>query len=98
MDMRPKRRRRGERGLNCLRVARVLRAYLDGETDDATARRVAAHLEDCRRRGLEARTYREIKNALARCTEPEPATIDRLRGFTENLLKDGHDGTWPPAR
>ncbi|MBV7697464.1 glycosyltransferase [Streptomyces sp. TRM70350] len=31
-----------------------------------TARRVAAHVDDCRRCGLEAAVYREIKSALAR--------------------------------
>lgn len=40
----------------CLRTSRVLQAYLDGETDERTARRVAHHLEDCRRCGLQAST------------------------------------------
>ncbi|MGW0734812.1 zf-HC2 domain-containing protein [Streptomyces sp. NPDC002851] len=40
-----------------MRVTKVLQAYLDGETDELTARRVADHVEDCRRCGLEATVY-----------------------------------------
>jgi anti-sigma factor RsiW len=77
--------------MTCAEVARVLQAYLDGETDEVTARRVAAHLEDCRRCGLEIRTYREIKNALARRQKPD--AVARLRGFGESLLHgDPADG------
>ncbi|WP_374987044.1 zf-HC2 domain-containing protein [Streptomyces fradiae] len=49
-----------------MQVARVLQKYLDGETDEATARRVAVHLEDCRRCGLEASVHQEIRSAPAR--------------------------------
>ncbi|UGY94610.1 anti-sigma factor family protein [Streptomyces gobiensis] len=89
-----RRRSAEDRRMNCVRVARVLQSYLDGETDDLTARRVAAHLEDCRRCGLEAATYREIKNALARRTEPDTAAVERLRGFGTSLLRgaEGPDG------
>ncbi|MEW2634306.1 anti-sigma factor [Streptomyces sp. NPDC048389] len=87
-----------------MQVARVLQSYLDGETDEVTARRVAAHLEDCRRCGLEASVYQEIHNALARRTDPDSAAVDRLRAFGTSLLSDppaGDDdaehGTTPPA-
>ncbi|KNE84296.1 hypothetical protein ADZ36_00935 [Streptomyces fradiae] len=78
--------------MNCLRVGRVLQSYLDGETDEVTARRVAAHLEDCRRCGLEASLYREIQHALARRVEPDSEAVERLRTFGAALLNEG-----PPA-
>jgi anti-sigma factor RsiW len=52
--------------VECLRVSRVLQSYLDGVVDEVTARRVARHLERCRRCGAEADTYSAIKAALAR--------------------------------
>jgi anti-sigma factor RsiW len=73
--------------INCLHVMRVMQSYLDGETDEVTARRVAAHLESCRRCGLDAAVYREIKNALARREAPDPSSIDRLRAFGQSLLE-----------
>lgn len=92
MSMWSKRRRQAERRMNCMQVARVLQAYLDGETDEITARRVAAHLEDCRRCGLKAEIYREIKSALSRRAEPEADAVERLREFAEGLLRHGTDG------
>ncbi|MEU3177256.1 zf-HC2 domain-containing protein [Streptomyces albidoflavus] len=87
-----------------MQVARLLQSYLDGETDEASARRVAAHLEDCRRCGLEASVYQEIRSALARRTEPDSQTVERLHAFGTSLLSDlppgdddaGH-GSTPPA-
>ncbi|WP_107119967.1 anti-sigma factor family protein [Streptomyces regalis] len=87
-----KRRQPAERRMNCMQVARVLQAYLDGETDEVTARRVAAHLEDCRRCGLEVETYRKIKDALTRRSEPDAEAVERLRGFAEGLLHSGENG------
>ncbi|UQA97058.1 anti-sigma factor family protein [Streptomyces halobius] len=84
-----RRRDPAQRRMNCMQVARVLQAYLDGESDEVTARRVAAHLEDCRRCGLQARTYREIKEALARRERPDEDAVARLRGFGESLLRGG---------
>ncbi|MGR8009497.1 zf-HC2 domain-containing protein [Streptomyces hypolithicus] len=77
-----------------MQVARVLQSYLDGESDEITARRVAAHLEDCRRCGLEASAYREIKNALARRETLDSGAVARLRGFGESLMhgRDNHGG------
>ncbi|MFI1730033.1 anti-sigma factor family protein [Streptomyces acidicola] len=73
--------------MTCMQAGRVLQAYLDGETDDATVCRVAVHLADCRRCGPEARTYREIKNALVRRAEPDPDAVERLRGFARGLMQ-----------
>lgn len=73
----------------CLRVTRVLQSYLDGEVDESTSAVVAKHLEECRRCGLEASTYRAIKSAITQAG-PEVAPVDaeaieRLRRFTEDL-------------
>ncbi|MGW0821037.1 anti-sigma factor family protein [Streptomyces sp. NPDC002845] len=74
------------RRMRCMEVARVLQACLDGEADEATARRVAAHVEDCRRCGLETAVYREIKKSLARQEVPDESTMARLRAFGAALL------------
>ncbi len=73
----------------CHQVAKVLQSYLDGETAAPTSSRVAAHLEVCRRCGLEASTYLAIKAAIA-TSEPEPGAVDvdaveRLRRFADDL-------------
>lgn len=72
---------------SCLEVGTVLQAYLDGEVDEVTAHRVARHLEACRRCGLEAATYTEIKEALARQADAVPQdAVARLRRFGEHLI------------
>jgi anti-sigma factor RsiW len=87
---------------SCMKVMRVLQSYLDGHTDEVTTRRVANHLEACRRCGLDAATYRELKASLARRTPQVDAdTIERLRAFGRDLavrpLKDGSGQVPPPA-
>lgn len=75
-------------GLECHKVARVLQTYLDGELDRRTAEKAAAHLEVCRKCGLEADTYRQLKEALARRAEPvDTEALDRLRAFTHELTE-----------
>ncbi|MGH3910254.1 MAG: anti-sigma factor family protein [Pseudonocardiaceae bacterium] len=74
--------------LACRRVRRVLQSYLDGALDDATARRVARHLEGCRRCVREAETYLAIKNSLSRRRQGAPEAVQRLRDFGEALLDD----------
>ncbi|MGW0733129.1 anti-sigma factor family protein [Streptomyces sp. NPDC002851] len=87
-----RRRDPDERRLNCMRVARILQSYLDGETDEVTARRVAAHLEDCRRCGLRAETYQKIKEAVARREQPDADAVARLRSFGASLSQEGQPG------
>jgi anti-sigma factor RsiW len=101
--MKPKARRlRGTKEMaSCMQVMRVLQSYLDGHTDEVTARRVANHLDACRRCGLEAATYREIKASLARrAAAPDQAAVDRLRAFGTALgsgsTDDGDSGLAPP--
>lgn len=82
-----------DRPLSCRQVGRLLQRYLDGDVDDLTARRIMRHLEDCRRCGMEAAAYTEIKASLARRGDQVPGeTVQRLREFGEQLLHDG-----PPA-
>ncbi len=82
-------RRRRVDGLDCREVARVLQTYLDRELDEHTSRKVSHHLEDCRRCGLEASTYRELKKRLSDMRRPvDPEVVERLRDFVDKLTND----------
>ncbi|MDJ0768792.1 MAG: zf-HC2 domain-containing protein [Ilumatobacter sp.] len=78
--------RAGEQ-LSCPEVGRLLQQFLDGELDrDSEISSLADHLEECKRCGLEADTYRKIKQALAsRRAEVPPESVERLRQFGERL-------------
>jgi predicted anti-sigma-YlaC factor YlaD len=79
-----------DRPLTCREVGKLLQRYLDGETDEQVTARVAEHLEDCRRCGLAADIYREIKAALARRAPTLPeTTLARLRHFGQRLATEG---------
>jgi anti-sigma factor RsiW len=68
-------------------VGRVLQRYLDEELDEGLSRRVHEHLEHCRRCGLEATAYEELKDALGRKAAPlRPEAAQRLRDFASSLL------------
>ncbi len=73
---------------NCGEVGRVLQTYLDGELDQFAARRITRHLDLCRRCGMEASTYTEIKASLALRTKSavDPAAVTRLRTFGQQLI------------
>jgi len=74
----------------CPEVRRTLQRYLDGEVDETWAARVRAHLEDCRRCGLEADTYQALKDNLeGRGPEVRDDLLLRLRRFAEELVADG---------
>lgn len=78
--------RRNKPEVSCREVGRVLQAYLDNELENDVDK-VAAHIEACKRCGLEAETYTKIKNALGDPdTELDSATITRLREFGEGLI------------
>jgi anti-sigma factor RsiW len=73
-------------GISCVQVARILQQYLDEELDASRRALVAAHLGECRRCGLDEKSFREIKSALARRRHQIPAEpIDRLRKFAADL-------------
>ncbi len=80
------RRPRGQ--MSCHQVAVVLQSYLDQELDEATVHKVTAHLDACRRCGLEAETYEALKASLHRVPAgPGEAPIARLRAFGEQLAR-----------
>ena len=75
---------------SCREVSRALQAYLDGHLDEMTARRVARHLEACRRCGLEAEVYTRIKEAVSRMDREVPSLpVARLRDFAQRLAEEG---------
>lgn len=83
---------RTDRPMSCRKVAKVLQEFLDGEADELTAERVSSHLEACRRCGLEATTYHEIKASLARNAPVVPdLTLRRLRDFGAKLAEEAAD-------
>lgn len=79
---------------SCMEVMRKLDAYLDGQIpDELTARRIAAHLDVCRRCGLEAQTLADLKASLRRLApRVDPSTLDRLRRFARGLEKKQTEG------
>jgi anti-sigma factor RsiW len=80
-------------GLTCRQVGRLLQSHLDGELDDLRARRVAAHLDDCLRCGLEAEAYRALRSALRRRLPVDPDQLARLREFAAHLAAGHHETT-----
>lgn len=80
------------RGNECRQVAKVLQSYLDGESPQKTSEMVAAHLETCRKCGLEASTYRAIKESIAKSQPAGPKddqALVRLREFVDDLASSG---------
>lgn len=73
---------------SCRQVGQALQSYLDGEVEGVTAERITHHLELCRRCGMKADTYRQIKASLARRNAPvDPDALARLRAFGEELME-----------
>ncbi|MGD9794356.1 MAG: anti-sigma factor [Acidimicrobiia bacterium] len=87
-------RRRSNRPMDCTEVAKLLQHYLDGVLDDRRGVRLSAHLEECRRCGLEAETYERIKQSLrSRSSVVSPDAVARLREFGERLAHDDSGST-----
>ncbi len=83
---------------SCREVSRVLQAYLDGQVDELSARRVTRHLEACRRCGLEAEVYARIKDAVSRMDrDVSSLPLARLRDFARRLADEGPQASDPPA-
>ena len=77
-------------GVSCIQVARILQRYLDDQLDERAAAQVADHLDACRRCGLDAESYREVKFALARSSlPPSPERVERLTSFVAHLVSEG---------
>jgi anti-sigma factor RsiW len=74
--------------MSCAEVGKLLQRYLDGHLDPPRGARLSAHLEDCRRCGLEADTYERIKSSLGGEAFPVPSeSLDRLREFGDRLVR-----------
>jgi anti-sigma factor RsiW len=79
--------------IECMRVRPLLQPFLDGELDEARRRRVAAHLEACRRCGLAASTYESLRQRLSEFGQPaDPDAIARLTEFVDHLADEPDDG------
>lgn len=72
--------------LSCAQLLEILQEYLDGRLDELTAARAAEHLEACRRCGMEASIYQQIKEVLRQMAPEIPSDlIDRLERFAHRL-------------
>jgi len=79
-----------KRPMTCGEVGERLQYYLDGELDARRTARLVAHLEDCRRCGLEADTYERIKHSLAQRQSVVPAdSLARLPEFGARIARGG---------
>ena len=77
-------------GLSCIQVARILQHYLDDQLDESAAAQVGHHLDACRRCGLDAESYRDIKRGLAQSSHPPPPErVERLASFVAHLVSEG---------
>lgn len=76
----------------CRRVARVLQAFLDGELGPDQTDLVLDHLRHCRRCGMDAHVYAEIKRSLHALDSPRsPQAIHRLSTYAADLGDTTHD-------
>ncbi len=73
---------------SCREVGQALQNYLDGQVEGITVRRIARHLELCRRCGMDAATYQQIKDGLRRSSGGlDRSTVSRLRDFAGDLSR-----------
>lgn len=87
-------RRSQDRPMECHEVGALLQHYLDDELDETRAARIAEHLEDCRRCGLELEAYEQIKSSLASRRPEVPAeSVERLREFGRRLARGEEPST-----
>lgn len=85
--------RRSSDSATCAEVMRHLQSYIDGEIQDELAvRRIAAHLETCRRCGLEVETYRRLKKSLRSMGPLDAQAIARLGEFAKHLSEQLEEG------
>lgn len=82
--------RTGPGELSCRTVGKTIQAYLDNESDPALRDRMAEHLDDCAKCGLDAEVLRRIKRSLEGGRQDlDPRSVDRLRQFVEDLDHPG---------
>lgn len=75
--------------LACEAVVELVQLYLDGATDDLTSEQVGHHLDMCRRCGLQADVYLQIKATLSGDRPVPDDAVERLRRFGEQLAGQG---------
>ncbi|MGK2930578.1 MAG: zf-HC2 domain-containing protein [Acidimicrobiales bacterium] len=86
-----------DRPLSCRQVGKILQRFLDAELDEVAADKVAEHLEDCRRCGMTADVYLEIKASIGRDAPVVPEeTMSRLQDFSRQLVRSEGDVPPPP--
>lgn len=79
--------------VECRRVKPLLQCYLDGHISEEDAVRVSRHLDACRRCGLAAETFRQIKAGLSRLAgEPDREAVARLERFVEEYPGGAGEG------
>jgi hypothetical protein len=85
-----------ERPLSCRQVGKIIQRFLDAELDEVTTDKMAEHLEDCRRCGMAADVYLEIKASIGRNAPvvPEEA-LTRLQEFSWDLVRGEGDVSGP---
>ena len=75
--------------MSCGDVLEVIQAYIDGEIDAATARKVAAHLDQCHPCVKEEQAYVQIKTSLARRRiHVDIEVLEQLMSYGERLKTD----------
>lgn len=84
------RRRTITKPLNCRQVGKIIQHYLDDRLDPSRRALMDAHLDDCRRCGMEVDAYRTLCAELGhRRTVLPAATVQRLRDFGIRIAQDG---------
>jgi len=75
--------------MSCGDVLKVIQSYIDGEIDADTARKVAAHLDQCNPCADEERIYEQIKMSLARRRRHvDMDVLNQLMSYGERLRSD----------
>lgn len=79
---------RRNRDLSCEQIMEVLQGYLDGQVDENTARRVAAHLDKCELCGPEADLFVRIKDRLAHSQQAvDPEVLASLHSYGQRVAQ-----------
>ncbi len=75
--------------MSCGDVLKVIQSYIDGEIDAETARKVAAHLDQCHPCTEEELIYQQIKSSLSRRRRHvDMEVLEQLMSFGERLKSD----------
>lgn len=78
--------RRAQSPANCREVGQAIQGFIDCEVETDFATKIAEHLEDCKRCGLEAEVYTQIKTSLEERRSPvDEHVVARLRDFGSSL-------------